>query len=381
MTSGGIYLVTSDGLIELNESPYESEVRFQELLVDYPKLLAGEQMDAAAPRRWLLVKREAAVPDSLSGGGRWALDHLFLDQEGVPTLVEVKRSSDTRLRREVVGQMLDYAANAVAYWPIEKLIGEFEATCSASGLDPDDAITGLVDDVMDVEEYWQVVKTNLQAGRIRMIFVADVVPVELRRIVEFLNEQLDPAEVYAVEIRRFANEDMTALVPRLVGAQTPRVKGPPTRAWSRADFLERIEELEGLNARRMAESILTWVQNRDLLALWGRGLTGSMKVKMRHHDMVYNMFNVYADGRLELPLGSLKAPYDDPALRSKLLKDVSEATGLEIPADGADKFPQRPTHPLYSPQTLTSFLSVWDAFIESIRAQAGSTQEPTHDEP
>jgi hypothetical protein len=33
------------------------------------------------------------------------------DQNAVPTLVEVKRSSDTRIRREVVGQMLDYAAN------------------------------------------------------------------------------------------------------------------------------------------------------------------------------------------------------------------------------------------------------------------------------
>ena len=31
----------------------------------------------------------------------------------MPTLVEVKRSSDTRIRREVVGQMLHYAANAV----------------------------------------------------------------------------------------------------------------------------------------------------------------------------------------------------------------------------------------------------------------------------
>jgi hypothetical protein len=31
----------------------------------------------------------------------------------VPTLLEVKRSSDTRIRREVVGQMLDYAANGV----------------------------------------------------------------------------------------------------------------------------------------------------------------------------------------------------------------------------------------------------------------------------
>jgi hypothetical protein len=46
----------------------------------------------------------------------------------VPTLVEVKRSSDTRIRREVVGQMLDYAANAVVYWPLERLRATFEAS-------------------------------------------------------------------------------------------------------------------------------------------------------------------------------------------------------------------------------------------------------------
>jgi hypothetical protein len=33
-------------------------------------------------------------------------------------------------------------------------------------------------------------KDNLQAGKIRMLFVADEIPKELRRIVEFLLEQL-----------------------------------------------------------------------------------------------------------------------------------------------------------------------------------------------
>ena len=47
-------------------------------------------------------------------------------------------------------------------------------------------------------------KTNLQAGKIRLIFVADVIPSELRRIVEFLNQQMDPGEVLAVEIRQYA---------------------------------------------------------------------------------------------------------------------------------------------------------------------------------
>ncbi len=33
-------------------------------------------------------------------------------------MVRVKRR-DTRIRREVVGQMLEYAANAVTYWPVD----------------------------------------------------------------------------------------------------------------------------------------------------------------------------------------------------------------------------------------------------------------------
>jgi hypothetical protein len=67
-------------------------------------------MSRGDPRRFLLVRREAPVPDRENGGIRWSIDHLFLDQDAIPTLVEVKRSSDTRIRREVVGQMLDYAA-------------------------------------------------------------------------------------------------------------------------------------------------------------------------------------------------------------------------------------------------------------------------------
>ena len=55
----------------------------------------------------------------MDGVERWSVDHLLLDQDAIPTLVEVKRSSDSRIRREVVGQMLDYAANAVTYWNID----------------------------------------------------------------------------------------------------------------------------------------------------------------------------------------------------------------------------------------------------------------------
>ena len=105
------------------------------------------------------------------------------------------RSTDTRIRREVLGQMLDYAANAVAYWPIEDLQSYFEDRCEKDGTSSEEELEILLSSTDEIDNYWKQVKTNLQAGRIRMVFVADEIPTELRRIVEFLNEQMDPAEV------------------------------------------------------------------------------------------------------------------------------------------------------------------------------------------
>jgi hypothetical protein len=232
---GGVFLIQEDGkLVEMREQPYDSEALLQELLAKYPNLLAGDQMDGTEARRWLLVSREMAIPGEEDGGGRWTLDHLFLDQDAIPTLVEVKRGSDTRIRREVVGQMLDYAANAVLNWPVETIRAKFEKTCELQGLDPSNELARLLGDEGDGESFWQNTKTNLQAGRVRLVFVADEIPSELRRVVEFLNEQMDPAEVLAVEVKQYIGQGrMKTLVPRLIGqtirggtARKPSSKAP-----------------------------------------------------------------------------------------------------------------------------------------------------------
>ena len=102
-----IFLIDNDGELQpMDEAPFDSERVFQTLLERHPDLLTAD----GEPRRWLLVDRETAVADQSGGTGRWSVDHLFLDADATPTLVEVKRHTDTRLRREVLGQMLDYAA-------------------------------------------------------------------------------------------------------------------------------------------------------------------------------------------------------------------------------------------------------------------------------
>jgi hypothetical protein len=176
----GVFVLNdSQDLRALAPSEFVNESEFQELLERHPALLSGTQDDAGSPRRWLLIKREKSIAGEDGGSGRWSVDHLFVDQDGIPTLVEVKRQSDTRLRREVVGQMLDYAANAVVYWPVEQLRAEFEQRCATIGANPEEEIHDRLALDGDTETLWQRVKINLQAGRIRMLFVADRIPAEL----------------------------------------------------------------------------------------------------------------------------------------------------------------------------------------------------------
>jgi len=162
----GVFVLSdAQGLVALTPSEFVREDDFQQLLEKYPALLSGNQADAGKSRRWLLIKREKSIPAEGGGSGRWSVNYLFVDQDGTPTLVEVKRQSDTRLRREVVGQMLDYAANAVVYWPVEQLRAEFEQSCAANGTNPEEEIRDRLALEGDAELLWQRVKTNLQAGR------------------------------------------------------------------------------------------------------------------------------------------------------------------------------------------------------------------------
>jgi len=64
--AGGIYLIQDDDrLLEMMEQPYDSEDQLQDLLVTYPNLIAGDQIDRATARKWLLISREVSVPISL----------------------------------------------------------------------------------------------------------------------------------------------------------------------------------------------------------------------------------------------------------------------------------------------------------------------------
>ena len=73
----------------------------------------------------------------------------------------------------------------------------------------------------------------MREGNVRLLFVADELPRELKKLIEFLNEQFTKIEVLGVELRQYVGQGIKALVPRVVGqteaAREQKERSSPTR--------------------------------------------------------------------------------------------------------------------------------------------------------
>lgn len=387
--SDTIFLRRGDTLTPLHRAEFDSEDALQAILARYPDLLAGEQMNPDDPRRWLLIAREIGMPGEEGGPDRWSLDHLFVDQDAIPTLVEVKRASDTRIRREVAGQMLDYASNAVTYWPIAVIRASYVQTARARGIDPERAVAELIRaeaSMVDgaagvgggggagelagvnvreaVEGFWSRLETNLQAGRIRMVFVADRIPEELRRIVEFLNRQMHLAEVLAVEIPQFVGADLQTLVPRLYGmtaeARTRKrssASAPQAESWSEPDFFPELEANAGPEAVVAARALLDWAKANARQTDWTAfGFVPVLPVGQKG----LWPFHVLANGNVQVYFQYLKArpPFDQEAKRQELRARLNAIPGVSIAEGAIAGKPPLPLTALAAPANLSQFLEV-----------------------
>jgi len=375
--SSGIFLIQQSGkLVRMDEAAYDSEDILQSLLEDYPDLLAGDQMEASDPRRWLLVRREIGVPGEQDGSSRWSVDHLFLDQDAIPTLVEVKRSSDTRIRREVVGQMLDYAANAVAYWPAEYLRSQFDWQCNSKQADADEVLAEFLGEDKGTEEFWQKVKTNLQAGKVRMVFVADEIPIELKRIVEFLNEQMDPAQVLAVEIKQYVGEGVQSLVPRVIGqtaeAETRKGTSRQQGKWDEQSFFAKIEEQVGKQQAEVARKLYDWSATKTNRFTWGRGIQyGSVYPVLDDSRGKQRLFVLWTSGSLVIPFDVVRMsqPFSDPEKRKEVVRRLNEIEGIEWGEEVIDRWPSLPMSSLVSPTAFEQFLATMEWIWEQIQQE------------
>ena len=369
--SSGVFLLNKDGsLEEMNQEDYSSEEYLQTLLENYPNLLAGEQINETNPRKWIVISREFPVPGDDFSGGRWSLDHLLLDQEGIPTLVEVKRSSDTRIRREVVGQMLDYAANAISFWKVETIRLRYESKFGNNSEQAKIDMDSKFENSVEYEDYWVKVDNHLKTGRIRLLFVADEIPSELKQIVEFLNQQMNPAEVLAIEIKQYTGQEQRTFVPRVIGQSLKTVSAKQSKKqWDESLFLDEISSKYGAEIIEVVNKLLKWGKDQNLRIWWGSGSNhGSCFLVKDHNEVPYSSFAIWTNGNIEIQFQHMKnrPVYDSKDMRLELLNQLNDIRNIQIAFDRIDYRPSIELNSLINEESLGKFISIWEDYYRKI---------------
>ncbi len=277
----------------------DEDKELQSILDNNPDLLPGDQIDPDEPRRWLIVNREMPVADPGSGVDRWSLDFLLADQDAVPTLVECKRFRDPRARREVVGQMLDYAANGKEYWSKEQLISMAEKTAQRHGRDLETALKELgPESGTSPDSFFERFCGKLKEGEVRIIFFLEESSHDLRSIADFLNRQMTFAEVLVVEARQYEHSGARIIVPVLIGyrdeirkiKQTVVISPAADKTlWTKDKLIENTRQRDPIEAEIVEGLIAGLVE----LGLSTRGLRSGINFGIEHADGFISIVLLY----------------------------------------------------------------------------------------
>ena len=357
--------------VQLREERYDNEDFFQRLIERYPNILAGEQINPESPRKWILISREMGVPGHEGGGDQWFLDHLFIDQDGIPTFVEVKRSTDTRIRREVVAQMLDYAANSSVYWPSDRLRQTFEDHSAA----PSDELNEKLGIALGEEDiFWNKVDTNLRLGKLRLMFVADEIPASLQRIIEFLNGQMTDTEVLGLEVKQYVSANgQRTLVPKLIGktASAVQVKQKQQRfKWDEDTFLDRVSNISGEAIASVCQNLLTRFRDLDCRIYWGEGSKQAGFVPIYDGKFAHQLLAVYSYGsttKVEIYFQHFKGPFRSDAKKRELLAKFNSIPGIQIPDNAITRRPSLDCKLFLDKNNFERFMDIYHEIVSEIK--------------
>jgi hypothetical protein len=338
------FAIGEDGMnTEMSRIRVQTEEReLQDILARNHDLLPGDQIDPEDPRRWLLIKREMPVPAPGTEASCWSIDFLFADQDAIPTFVECKKFGDSQALREAVGQMIEYAANGHRYWDADTLCEYAGESANRDGCALDETLCKLLGANDESQErFFNRLQQNLREGHVRLVFFLDESLSELRGIVDFLNKQMESAEVLLVEVRQYNSKAGRIVVPALSGyteeARSVKRSRHKTsvgakKHWDEDSFFSDAQA-------RLAERAMPLRDLYDKLQVqgfefnWGTGYAeGSFSVKAPSMDD-RGLISVFSTGKLRFNIGRLDASW-----RKKLKSLAEDELDLMVPLDPGQRY-------------------------------------------
>jgi hypothetical protein len=178
---------------------------------------------------------------------------------------------------------------------------------------------------------------------VRVVFFLEQAPVELKRLVEFLNKQMGSVEVLLVEARQFTTNGVRIVVPTLFGF-TEQIREMKRKLASEREGQAVAVDWDGFeaNARQKGSSEDQIAGMRKLYEAcgrlqadltWGRGtILGSFSPRWRSTAVKAAPFTVYANGKLELHFAQFHSSQVAEDFVTTLADSAIQG-GLQFPKD------------------------------------------------
>lgn len=298
-------LVQDDkGVRELEEG-FASEDELQTFLKEHPDLMPLEEIDLNAPPL-LCIGWEVGLASG-------AEDILYIDPNGLLTVVETKLRRNPEARREVVGQILEYAAQ-MSTWiaaDVERQAEKFfnSSVCPEQyrGCTLETALRVFLESSellpeFSYEYFLEQVAGNIERGQFRLVIAIDEPPEPLLKTVEFVNRFSERFEMYLIQLKRFRDlaRDQNIFVPALFGKVAGRGRRQ-RREWSWERYVKELgwsaEDVQSIKSlvERLEAISHSWNYETRFNQGWvtiycyGKSVFGAQRTKQRGVELFFRL--------------------------------------------------------------------------------------------
>jgi hypothetical protein len=332
--------------------PFPDENQLQQMLYNSPELIPVR----GGPTVAKVFIRECGLP------GSGYTDLLGVDSTGEIYVVECKLATNPEIRREVIGQILEYAAYLweMSFEAFDDLFQK-KGKMKLSKVLAERAPFG-----WDFDVFRSNVSRNLAAGNLNLLIAVDQMNQQLEEIISYLAGRGVGIRLQAIELKVYSHEDFEILAPELHGqlATTPGTNGHKQIARDYESFFEDAKRKLKPEEVAILDRLYQTSKGYDLT--WGTGATsGSFNVRIDGLSK-RSIYSGTSNGKLIINFGNLNDSSAATVFRDKLKRRLEGVSVLQIPENYQQLWPAFPIEK-WGPVADEFIQAIYDLSAEIVR--------------